>query len=161
MHIPSLGQISSFFKYRSTRYLVGRIDDRGDLDVQCDHWSKRLPVRLQYEKVGCTMIRKFSFRGTALICCLGIAASLGAVAVDSDPAEAGCLTVKKWYSTPGKYGIDNRYVKVKNSCSSSKSFKIDIKHRPDKGPNTVSGKKTTNFHYANTNTPQGRGIYEV
>lgn len=107
------------------------------------------------------MLKRFSLKSTALVCCLGITASLGAVAVTSDPAEAGCLTVKKWYTTPGKYDIDNRYVQVKNSCSSAKKFKIDIKHRPDKGPNTISGKKTKNFSYANTNTPQGRGIYEV
>ena len=92
---------------------------------------------------------------------LALVASVGVQVVAADPANAACLTATKWYTTPGKYGINKKYVKVKNNCSSSKRFKIDIKNWPDKGPFTVKGKTTRTVFYGNTNSPKGRKIYEV
>ncbi|HJA62215.1 MAG TPA: hypothetical protein H9788_14110 [Candidatus Brevibacterium intestinavium] len=107
------------------------------------------------------MLKTLSLRAAALTFVLAVSASLGVNAVNVDSADAACLKVTKWYSKPGKYDIDKRYVSVKNSCSSAKKFKIDIKHRPDKGPYTAPAKSTKSHFYANNRTPQGRGIYEA
>lgn len=87
---------------------------------------------------------------------LALIASFGVGAIDATPANAACLSATKW-STSGS----ERKVTVKNSCASSKQFKVDIKLYPDRGPYSVAGKSTKTVTYITTNGPKGRGIYEV
>lgn len=85
-----------------------------------------------------------------------LTASIGVASIDASPAAAACLSAQGW-STSGS----ERKVTVKNSCSSSKQFKVDLKLYPDRGPYSVPGKSTKTLTYITTNGPKGRGIYEV
>ncbi|MFI7453493.1 hypothetical protein ACIBQX_38805 [Nonomuraea sp. NPDC049714] len=72
----------------------------------------------------------------------------------ADAAAAGCLSVVDWYNEK-----ISQYVKVKNTCSSTKSYCVDINNWPDKGAFTISGNTTKSQRYAGIAAPTGRGIY--
>lgn len=70
-------------------------------------------------------------------------------------ATACGISVSKWYSEK-----QSRYVEVKNTCTTSQTFCVDINNWPDKGPFTISGADLyKSFRYAGTGAPRGRGIY--
>ncbi|MFI9557385.1 hypothetical protein [Nonomuraea endophytica] len=76
------------------------------------------------------------------------------VSYSTDSAAACGLSVVKWYSE----GL-SKYVKVKNSCSTSKTYCVDINNWPDKGPFTISGSTTKSQRYVGIAAPTGRGVY--
>jgi hypothetical protein len=77
-----------------------------------------------------------------------------AEALSGTNATAACLSVVEWYTEK-----QSRYVKVKNSCTSSKTYCVDINNWPDKGPYTISGSTTKSQRYAGSGAPRGRGVY--
>ncbi|MGW0479019.1 hypothetical protein [Nonomuraea sp. NPDC003214] len=77
-----------------------------------------------------------------------------AVASTSASAAAACLSVVDWYDEK-----ISQYVKVKNTCSGTKSYCVDINNWPDKGAFTIAGNTTKSQRYAGIAAPTGRGIY--
>lgn len=81
-------------------------------------------------------------------------AQASAVSSGEETAAACGLSVVSWYTEK-----ISRYVKVKNSCTTSKTYCVDINNWPDKGPFSISGSETKSQRYVGAGAPQGRGIY--
>ena len=77
-----------------------------------------------------------------------------AISADANATAAACLSVVDWYNEK-----ISQYVKVKNTCSSKKTYCVDINNWPDKGAFTISGNSTKSQRYAGIAAPTGRGIY--
>ncbi|MFI6483635.1 hypothetical protein ACIBH1_37310 [Nonomuraea sp. NPDC050663] len=85
----------------------------------------------------------------------GLAPAQASVAESSEvSASAACVTVSRWYTERSRH-----YVKVRNHCSTSKSFCVDIPLWPDSGPYTVSGGSIKTFMYSYAGSPTGDRIY--
>lgn len=81
-------------------------------------------------------------------------ASAGVLSETNTTAACG-VSVSKWY-TKGFI----RYVEVRNTCTTSKTFCVDMPNWPDQGPYTISGYDLyKSFDYAGVAAPQGRSIY--
>jgi hypothetical protein len=76
------------------------------------------------------------------------------VSSDVNTAAACGLSVVSWYTEK-----QSRYVEVKNSCTTSKKYCVDINNWPDKGPFSISGSDTKSQRYAGAGAPKGRGVY--
>jgi hypothetical protein len=77
------------------------------------------------------------------------------VTSETDVTAACGISVSKWYTEN-----NSRYVEVKNTCTTSKTFCVEINNWPDKGPFTISGADLyKSFRYAGAGAPRGRGIY--
>lgn len=85
----------------------------------------------------------------------GLAPTQASAAQSSEvSAAAACLSVSRWYTERSRH-----YVKVGNSCSTSKTFCVDIPLWPDSGPYTVGGYSVKTFMYSYAGSPTGDGIY--
>ncbi|MDQ8702093.1 hypothetical protein RCO28_06245 [Streptomyces sp. LHD-70] len=72
-----------------------------------------------------------------------------------DASARKCVKALKWYSAN-----NNRYVRVKNSCSHRVCFKVDVPSSRD--PKfTAQARKTKNHRYIGGLWFQGRKIYQV
>jgi hypothetical protein len=87
---------------------------------------------------------------------VGTTPSASAEVSSGTNTTAACgISVSKWFTK----GI-TRYVEVKNTCTTSKTFCVDMPNWPDTGPYTISGADLyKTFGYAGAGALRGRGIY--